>query len=295
MLKKIISTLFLCALIVSFCGCSNSINNSEELNKEDIIIVDQSDVELNDEPASDDLESFTTPEPSLIPQSSIVPTTSPSSTPITHKHDYKLTNTVEAQIGVAGSNTYTCSCGDSYEERIAPLPVPTPPPHEHSYHLTNTVDAQVGVAGSKTYTCGCGESYSETIPALPDPTPEVSYGGWHQSDYASQVFNKINEVRVNNGLSELPWNDGDTWLADIRAEELVNEVATNTVHAGIKNYDRYVGEIAACGYGPGDVVDAWMQSSGHANQILADYNTSMAVGVYYDEYTASNYYIVIFR
>jgi len=151
------------------------------------------------------------------------------------------------------------------------------------------------VPGSKTYTCGCGNSYTESIPALPEPTPEVSYGGWHQSDYASQVFNKINEVRVNNRLSELPWNDGDTWLADIRSEELVNEVATNTVHAGIKNYDRYVGEIAACGYGPREVVDAWMNSSGHANQILADYNTSMAVGVYYDEYTGSSYYIVIFR
>lgn len=130
---------------------------------------------------------------------------------------------------------------------------------------------------------------------VPTPTPEVSYGGWHQSEAATTVFNKINEVRVNNGLSELPWNDGDTWLADIRSEELVNEVATNTVHAGIKNYDRYVGEIAACGYGPNEVVDAWMQSSGHANQILADYNTSMAVGVYYDEYTATSYYIVIFR
>lgn len=124
---------------------------------------------------------------------------------------------------------------------------------------------------------------------------EIVYGGWHESDKAQKIFNKINEVRANNGLSELPWNDNDTWLANTRVEELVNEVATNTVHSGLKKYDRYCGEIAGYGYGVSGVIDAWMASSGHANQILADYNTSMAVGVYYDEYTASSYYIVIFR
>lgn len=148
-----------------------------------------------------------------------------------------------------------------------------------------------------------------TTPTTPTPTeppkeepkeePKVEeekvYSGWHESDKAKTVFNKINEIRVNNGLSELPWSDSDTWLANTRVEELVNEVATNTVHSGLKKYDCYVGEIAGYGYSANGVVDAWMNSSGHANQILADYNTSMAVGVYYDEYTASSYYIVIFR
>ena len=124
---------------------------------------------------------------------------------------------------------------------------------------------------------------------------EIKYGGWHESDKAQKVFNKINKVREENGLSTLPWNDGDTWLADVRSEELVAEVANGTVHSGLKKYDRYVGEIAGFGYSASGVVDAWMASSGHKNQILADYNTSMAVGVYYDEYTDASYYIVIFR
>ena len=146
---------------------------------------------------------------------------------------------------------------------------------------------------------------------MPEPTPtptheepkkeepkveeEIKYGGWHESDKVQSVFNKINKIRSENGLSELPWSEGDTGLADIRVEELVSEVANGTVHAGLKKYDRYVGEIAGYGYGASGVVDAWMNSTGHANQILADYNTSMAVGVYYDEYTSSSYYIVIFR
>lgn len=124
---------------------------------------------------------------------------------------------------------------------------------------------------------------------------EIVYGGWHESDKAKKVFNKINSIREENGLSALPWNDSDTWLANTRVEELIDEVANGTVHSGLKKYDRYVGEIAGYGYSPNGVVNAWMQSSGHANQILADYNTSIAVGVYYDEYTASSYYIVIFR
>ncbi|MBP3398888.1 MAG: hypothetical protein J6K75_03925 [Erysipelotrichaceae bacterium] len=151
----------------------------------------------------------------------------------------------------------------------------------------------------------------EPTPTTPTPVPtdppkdepkeepkieeEIKYGGWHENDKAKSVFNKINKIRNENGLSELPWSDGDTWLADIRVEELVSEVANGTVHSGLKKYDRYVGEIAGYGYGASGVVDAWMNSTGHANQILADYNTSMAVGVYYDEYTASSYYIVIFR
>jgi len=129
----------------------------------------------------------------------------------------------------------------------------------------------------------------------PKVEEEIVYGGWHESDKAKSVFNKINSVREENGLPALPWNDNDTWLANTRVEELVDEVANGTVHSGLSKYDRYVGEIAGYGYSPNGVVNAWMQSSGHANQILADYNTSMAVGVYYDEYTASSYYIVIFR
>ena len=74
-----------------------------------------------------------------------------------------------------------------------------------------------------------------------------------------------------------------------------SDMDTEISFATNKKYDRYVGEIAGFGYSPSGVVDAWMNSSGHKNQILADYNTSMAVGVYYDEYTAASYYIVIFR
>lgn len=52
----------------------------------------------------------------------------PSTSPEPHSHSYSVTNEVPAGPGVAGSKTYTCSCGHSYSEEIPALPLPSTDP-----------------------------------------------------------------------------------------------------------------------------------------------------------------------
>lgn len=262
----------LCGLLL--CGCINLkvASDSENNPTDDTNVIDS---------AGNDTEMIIEPEdeiivPEIIETPSLEKTETPALEETEKPKEEKTTNRTEEKKDTV-KETEQSKQEDVEKEVPKETPKPTPEP-------TPTPTTPVPTNPPKD------EPKEE-----PKIEEEIKYGGWHESDKATTVFNKINKIRVENGLSELPWSDGDTWLADTRVEELVSEVANGTVHAGLKKYDRYVGEIAGYGYGASGVVDAWMNSTGHANQILADYNTSMAVGVYYDEYTASSYYIVIFR
>ena len=257
---KQLGLLGLCSLLLF--GCTKANTNQETNDDNDVNEIESS--EVVDETITDPEDEIMVPEQiEEVKQEEVKQETSEK------KEEAKTDNSKEENKPATLDKPKDKVKEDDPIDIVDPLPTPTTPPP-----YPNTPDE------------------SKEDPKIEE---EIKYGGWHESDKAQSVFNKINKVREENGLSTLPWNDGDTWLADVRSEELVSEVANGTVHSGLKKYDRYVGEIAGFGYSPSGVVDAWMNSSGHKNQILADYNTSMAVGVYYDEYTDSSYYIVIFR
>ncbi len=91
------------------------------------------------------------------------PTTQPTEPP--HQHDYKAEVTKEATCTAEGVKTFTCSCGDSYTEKIAKL--------EHSY--TSKVTAPTCTEkGYTTYTCACGDTYTADETAATDH----SWGKW---------------------------------------------------------------------------------------------------------------------
>lgn len=104
----------------------------------------------------------------------------------------------------------------------------------------------------------------------------IELDGTHYSDYCDEVIRLVNIERVNAGLSELSHNSGLQADADRRAEEIVN----NFSHDGWQNTGAN-GENIACGYPtPAEVVEGWMNSSGHRANILDSSFTSIAVGCY---------------
>lgn len=71
--------------------------------------------------------------------------------PSSHEHDYTSSVTGRPTCTQSGVRTYTCSCGDSYTESIAPT--------GHAYSGQQTRPTCTA-AGYTTYTCGnCGDTY----------------------------------------------------------------------------------------------------------------------------------------
>lgn len=84
------------------------------------------------------------------------PTPKPTPAPHEHKYDTKLTK--RPTCFEDGVLTYTCDCGDTYEEPVAKT--------EHKYVEKVTKDPTCTTAGEKTFTCSlCGDSYTEPIEA----------------------------------------------------------------------------------------------------------------------------------
>ena len=121
--------------------------------------------------------------------------------------------------------------------------------------------------------------------------PESHYN----PSYNQQVLDLINVKRTENGVSELTYNSSLQYIADARAKEVVSDWS----HDGLKKYEQQngcdYGEILAYGYGtPKEVINGWMNSTGHKNAMLADYQLTGTVSSYYDGASNTTYWVVIF-
>lgn len=89
----------------------------------------------------------------------------PAPTPTPHIHSYTQTGYTAPTCEQPGSETYTCSCGFSYTEEIAPLG------HDWGDGVVTSEPAP-GIPGVRTYTCSrCGAQKTTEIPALDIPSP----------------------------------------------------------------------------------------------------------------------------
>ena len=116
------------------------------------------------------------------------------------------------------------------------------------------------------------------------------------SEYEKEVVRLVNIERNNRGLSSLSISDKLSKAADVRAVELVDKfdherpngsrASTAAKEAGY-NYTAF-GENIAAGYpSPEYVVEGWMNSEGHRNNILNSGYTEIGVG--YFEKSGSKY------
>lgn len=94
-----------------------------------------------------------TPTTTATPAPSATPTPTPK-----HEHKYSVKLTKDPTCYEEGTLTYTCDCGDTYEEPVAQL--------EHQYTDTVTKEPTCTTEGERTYKCSlCGDTYTEVIEA----------------------------------------------------------------------------------------------------------------------------------
>ena len=99
---------------------------------------------------------------------------------------------------------------------------------------------------------------------------------YYDSDFAQQAYELVNEARLSNGLQPLAWDSNMASYSDRRAAEIVGNF-THDSPGGNWN----VAENIAMGYlTPEMVMEGWMNSDGHRNNILnADY-TKISISCY---------------
>lgn len=101
---------------------------------------------------------------------------------------------------------------------------------------------------------------------------------------ALEANNLVNEIRAENGLNTLTWDNNLETVANVRANEISenfshtrpNGKAWYTVNSKIQG-----GENLAFGFDNAeDVVDAWMNSPTHRDNILYDEFEKVAISIY---------------
>ena len=109
--------------------------------------------------------------------------------------------------------------------------------------------------------------------------------------YELQVLNLVNEQRANYGLSALKYSTALEAVAYAHSKDMAqNNYFSHTNLSGQSPFDRMrqagisyrsaAENIAAGQRTPQEVVNAWMNSSGHRANILNSSVTEMGVGIY---------------
>lgn len=124
-------------------------------------------------------------------------------------------------------------------------------------------------------------------PSEPETPSDSDVSGVHA--YAKQVVSLVNEERTKAGVGKLDFDVKLTSAANVRSKEIVNTFS-HTRPDGTQFYTaikeqgfsyKGCGENIAWGQKtPDEVMNAWMNSSGHRSNILNSKYTKIGVGVY---------------
>lgn len=166
---------------------------------------------------------------------------------------------------------------------------PTPEPSEP--------DSSVTVTPSPS----APEETQPVPPIIEDETPDSSDSSESVHPYVLRIVELVNEERAKAGLNPVTLDTSASQAALVRSKEIVKSFShtrpdgrsftTALKEQGI-NY-RYAGENIAWGQrSPEQVMDAWMNSSGHRANILNENFTHIGVG-YYQE-NGVNYWTQLF-
>ncbi len=135
----------------------------------------------------------------------------------------------------------------------------------------------------------CNPGTDNSCPELPEqetPSPEQPE---QNLSYVEQVVNLVNAERAKEGLSPLTIDTKVSAAAQVRAEEIVTSFSHtrpdgSSFATALKEQNisyRRAGENIAWGQkSPEEVVNAWMNSSGHRANIMNKNFTSIGVGYY---------------
>ncbi len=149
----------------------------------------------------------------------------------------------------------------------------------------------------------------EELPEIPDanepetelPEDDLEQGG-EELSFARQVAALVNEERAKNGLSPLTIHTGAEKAAQVRAKEIQSSFShtrpngssfsTALAEAGV-SYSRSGENIAYGQRTPAQVMEAWMNSSGHRANILNSSFSQIGVG-YVESASGIGYWTQLF-
>ena len=219
-----------------------------------------------------------TPAPTESPKPSATPTPLPTATP-----SPKPTTTPQPTPTATPKPTTKPE-----QPSVTPSPKPTekPQPTETPKPATPTPEPTKKPEPTATPTPSPSPKPTETpapIPTAtptPEPTPSVE-------EIAKEVFELTNQERVKAGKSPLKSNSNLTKAAMVRAKEITirfEHIRPDGSNVSTALYENGVafptGENIACGGSSAkDIVNGWMNSSGHRAAIMRDDNGYMGVGV----------------
>ena len=117
-------------------------------------------------------------------------------------------------------------------------------------------------------------------PAQPQQPVENPVDITDVTGYAEELFQYINNYRLQNGLPVLQHHSGAQLFADKRAVEIMSNFSHSTNY-DIRNETGLTpgGENIASGGSAIGTFNIWKQSAGHNNTMLADYIVYGAIGV----------------
>ncbi|RNL86135.1 CAP domain-containing protein [Halostreptopolyspora alba] len=163
-----------------------------------------------------------------------------------------------------------------------PARSPSPPADEHDSTLRD--DDRV-------------EAPSPTEPSddATEETGDGSSGSSSGDTTADAVVELVNEERANAGCAPVRPNDALTRAAEKHSEDMAArgymahespDGTTPADRAAREGYHAWSGENVAAGYdSPEDVMEGWMNSRGHRENILNCENTAIGVGEHRNRWT----------
>ena len=232
------------------------------------------------------------------------PATSPTEPkPTEHTHSYTK-SVVDPTCTEKGYTLHTCSCGDSYKNTYTD-------PLGHDYKVSIVLPT-TEEKGYNFHTCTrCGDSYKDNyvdkLPAHTDPPeteppatepPKYDHPVYDISDHTVgaleyEILAQINAQRTAAGMSELKMDKKLAALATIRAYECTISFSHTRPNGSscfslLAEYNYSGGSLAgenllyaSTGYTAAQLVDVWMGSTGHKNNILSSSFTKAGIGIFY--------------
>lgn len=284
------------ALTVCLCSCGNMTSANEGGTDNDSILS-----------LSSENEGETTAAVTTVPTASSTKaktTASTTATRTTATSAVKTTATTASATTVTTAAT-TATAATAVVTTAAPAPPPPAEPEpaapapepEPVYEPDPESEPE---PEPEEYTPPAEEEYT---PPEPDPEPlyeEEDTGLWSPdtSEYAVQVAMLANQIRAENGLSQLRLSETLFEMAQVRCEEISGYFSHERPdgRSGFSIYDDYgVGywfvaeNIAAGQTDPQSVIDTWLSSPGHRANMLSDRIGFIGVG--YVNVDGVNYWV----
>lgn len=241
-MKKLLALLLVLTLMVSLAACGgddkdtvagDSASTTQTEGSENTGTTDEStgssdatDSTETSTPATDSIEDTSTPEETSKPTETTKPsdTTKPE-----HKHSYTSKVTKEATCSADGTKTFTCSCGDTYTEKIAAT--------GHKWgEWKQTTAPSYTAKGEETRTCGsCSATEKRDVAQLTLDNIFKNYPAIITTDEMDSLgfFNSVNDL---NAYKVFVWAIGHINPTNTSQDNLTRTYSVSSLNSFTNKY-----------------------------------------------------------